>query len=140
MQDESWAEQVLHELKAIGVEIAIDDFGTGYSSFRRLREFPIDRLKIDKTFVERMPTNGEDRAIAAAIIALAKTLRLDVVAEGVEDVAQLMCLQEERCNQVQGYLLSRPLAVAGAHALLRRLTDSTAVGGRTQRLKRLVIE
>ncbi len=137
MQNEGWAEQVLKELKLIGVDIAIDDFGTGYSSFSRLREFPIDRLKIDRAFVQRVQSCGEDRAIAAAIIAMAKTLQLEVVAEGVEEFAQLMVLQEERCSLAQGFLLSRPLPAAEALQLLRRLSDS-ADGTRTQRLKRLL--
>jgi EAL domain-containing protein (putative c-di-GMP-specific phosphodiesterase class I) len=127
---------VLRELKAIGVDIAIDDFGTGYSSFARLRDFPIDRLKIDRTFIRHVQNSADDRAIAIAIIAMAKTLQLDVVAEGVEEFAQLMVLQEERCTLAQGFLLSRPLPAADASQLLRRLaagSDAT----RTQRLKHL---
>jgi diguanylate cyclase (GGDEF)-like protein/PAS domain S-box-containing protein len=138
MQNEGWAEHVLKALKTIGVELAIDDFGTGYSSFSRLREFPIDRLKIDQAFVQRVQSCGEDRAIAAAIIAMAKTLRLDVVAEGVEEFAQLMFLQDERCTLAQGFLLSRPLPATEALLLLRRLSEN-ADGTRTQRLKRLFV-
>ena len=78
---------MLNELKAIGVGIAIDDFGTGYSSFARLRDFPIDRLKIDRAFIRQVQNCADDRAIAIAIIALAKILQLDVVAEGVEEFA-----------------------------------------------------
>lgn len=137
MQNEVWTEQVLRDLKAIGVAIAIDDFGTGYSSFARLREFPIDRLKIDRTFVQRIHSDGDDHAIASAIIAMAKTLKLEVVAEGVEDIAQLMVLQEQRCALAQGFLLSRPLPAAEARQLLRRLADS-ADATRSQRFKRLI--
>ncbi len=136
MQNEGGTEQVLNELKAIGVGIAIDDFGTGYSSFARLRDFPIDRLKIDRAFIRQVQNCADDRAIAIAIIALAKILQLDVVAEGVEEFAQLMVLQDERCNLAQGYLLSRPLPAAEALQLLRRLAES-GDGTRTQRLKRV---
>jgi diguanylate cyclase (GGDEF)-like protein/PAS domain S-box-containing protein len=138
MQNEGGAKQVLEELKALGVEIAIDDFGTGYSSFGRLRDFPIDRLKIDRAFVQRVQSCGEDRAIATAIIAMAKSLKLDVVAEGVEEFAQLLVLQEERCPVAQGFLLGRPLPAAEALQLLRRLAHNTD-GTRTQRLKRLIV-
>jgi diguanylate cyclase len=137
MQNEAWTQDVLKDLKSIGVELAIDDFGTGYSSFARLREFPIDRLKIDRSFVQHVHDNGEDHAIASAIIAMAKTLKLEVVAEGVEDFAQLMMLQDERCTLAQGFLLSRPLPAADAHQLLRRLAEHVD-GTRTQRLKRLL--
>jgi diguanylate cyclase (GGDEF)-like protein len=137
MQNEVWTAQVLKDLKEIGVDIAIDDFGTGYSSFARLREFPIDRLKIDRTFVQRVHNDGDDRAIASAIISMARTLKLEVVAEGVEDIGQLMALQEQRCALAQGFLLSRPLAAEDARLLLRRLADN-AGGTRTQRLKRLI--
>jgi diguanylate cyclase (GGDEF)-like protein len=134
MQNEAWSEEVLKALKEIGVEIAIDDFGTGYSSFSRLKEFPIDRLKIDRSFVKHVHNNREDHAIASAIIAMAKTLQLEVVAEGVEDFAQLMVLQDERCTLAQGFLLARPLPPAEARLLLRRRADN-ADGTRIERLK-----
>jgi diguanylate cyclase (GGDEF)-like protein len=138
MQNETWTVKVLKELKEIGIEIAIDDFGTGYSSFSRLREFPIDRLKIDRSFVKNVHSSGEDHAIASAIIAMAKTLHLEVVAEGVEELAQLMILQDERCTLAQGFLLSRPLPAADALLLLRRLAGSLDAT-RTQRLRRLIL-
>jgi len=134
MQNRAWTETVLRDLKTIGVEIAIDDFGTGYSSFARLREFPIDRVKIDRCFVSHVHQNGEDHAIASAIIAMAKTLKLEVVAEGVEDFAQLMILQDEHCTMAQGFLLGRPLPSAEAQLLLRRLGDQVD-GSPTQRLR-----
>jgi diguanylate cyclase (GGDEF)-like protein len=136
MTNEDWTRQVLGELKAIGVQISIDDFGTGYSSLGRLREFPIDRLKIDGSFIRRVQNNGEDRVIAATIIAMAKTLKLEVVAEGVEDLAQLLFLQEERCTLVQGFFLSPPLTTAESGQLLRRLARDFD-GTRTERLRRL---
>jgi diguanylate cyclase (GGDEF)-like protein/PAS domain S-box-containing protein len=138
MANEDWTRQVLGELKAIGVQISIDDFGTGYSSLGRLREFPIDRLKIDGSFIRRVQNNGEDRVIAATIIAMAKTLKLEVVAEGVEDFAQLLFLQEECCTLVQGFFLSPPLTVAESGQLLRRLARDFD-GTRTERLRRLHI-
>ena len=136
MANEDWTRQVLGELKAIGVQISIDDFGTGYSSLGRLREFPIDRLKIDGSFIRRVQDNGEDRIIAATIIAMAKTLKLEVVAEGVEDLAQLLFLQEESCTLVQGYFLSPPLTVADSGRLLRRLAREFD-GTRTGRFQRV---
>ena len=138
MANEDWTRQVLKELKAIGVQISIDDFGTGYSSLGRLREFPIDRLKIDGSFIRRVQNNGEDRVIAATIIAMAKTLKLEVVAEGVEDLAQLLFLQEESCTLVQGFFLSQPLTAAESGQLLRRLARDFD-GTRTERLRRLRI-
>jgi diguanylate cyclase (GGDEF)-like protein len=136
MASEDWTRQVLGELKAIGVQISIDDFGTGYSSLGRLREFPIDRLKIDGSFIRRVQSNGEDRVIAATIIAMAKTLKLEVVAEGVEDLAQLLFLQEESCTLAQGFFLSMPLTAAESGQLLRRLARDFD-GSRTERLRRV---
>jgi diguanylate cyclase (GGDEF)-like protein/PAS domain S-box-containing protein len=136
MTNEDWTRQVLGELKAIGVQISIDDFGTGYSSLGRLRDFPIDRLKIDGSFIRRVQNSGEDRVIAATIIAMAKTLKLEVVAEGVEDLAQLLFLQEERCTLAQGFFLSQPLTAAESGQLLRRLARDFH-GSRTERLKQL---
>ena len=136
MANEDWTRQVLGELKTIGVQISIDDFGTGYSSLGRLREFPIDRLKIDGSFIRRVQNNGEDRVIAATIIGMAKTLKLEVVAEGVEDLAQLLFLQEENCTLAQGFFLSAPLTVAESGQLLRRLARDFD-GSRTERLERL---
>ena len=138
MQNEAWTTEVFKELKKIGVEIAIDDFGTGYSSFSRLKEFPIDRLKIDRSFVQDLHNKGDDQAIASAIIAMAKTLRLEVVAEGVEEYAQLMVLQDQRCTLAQGFLLGRPLPANEARLLLLRSADK-ADGTRTQRFKRLIV-
>ncbi len=101
----------LHQLKELGMKIAIDDFGTGYSSLSYLSQLPIDELKIDRSFIQQL---GEDRnatMISGAIIAMAKSLNLQVVAEGVETQDQLKFLQQSRCNLVQGFLYSRPLCV-----------------------------
>jgi EAL domain-containing protein (putative c-di-GMP-specific phosphodiesterase class I) len=100
---------VLEKLKSIGVQIAIDDFGTGYSSLGYLKRFPIDTLKMDRSFIRDIPSDSGDIKIARAIIALAHALRLKVVAEGVERTEQLKFLRAERCDAAQGYFLFRPL-------------------------------
>jgi len=110
----------LHELKAIGVKISVDDFGTGYSSLAYLKRFPVDTLKIDRAFVRDIMTSPDDAAIALAIIRMAHSLKLDVVAEGVEDAAQLAYLRRHHCDQIQGFYFSRPLPPSEVDALLRR--------------------
>ena len=137
MNDEVWAATALGLLKAQGVMLAIDDFGTGYSSLSRLRNFAVDRLKIDRSFVASLNENDEDRAIAAGIIAMSRSLRINVTAEGVESFPQLMFLQEHDCNEAQGYLFSRALPAADAQQLLRRALE-TVDGTRTQRLRSLI--
>jgi diguanylate cyclase (GGDEF)-like protein/PAS domain S-box-containing protein len=102
-------EETLRRLKQIGVELALDDFGTGYSSFAYLRRFPIDTLKIDQSFVRGMETGANAESIVAAIIAMAHNLGMRVVAEGVETVEQQRQLYEHGCDQMQGYLLGRPV-------------------------------
>jgi diguanylate cyclase (GGDEF)-like protein len=103
------AVDLLQKFKAIGVQIAMDDFGTGYSSLAYLKRFPIDTLKVDRSFVRDIPMDSGDMKITRAIIAMARGLRLKVVAEGVETAEQLAFLRKERCDAVQGYLLYRPL-------------------------------
>jgi diguanylate cyclase (GGDEF)-like protein len=100
---------VLQELHALGVEIAIDDFGTGYSSMAYLKQFPVDRLKIDQAFVRDILENKEDAGITRAIIALGHSLGLKVIAEGVETAEILAYLHAEQCDEIQGYFISRPL-------------------------------
>jgi diguanylate cyclase (GGDEF)-like protein len=100
---------VLDKLKSIGVQIAIDDFGTGYSSLAYLKRFPIDTLKVDRSFIRDIPTDSGDMKITRAIIAMAHGLRLKVVAEGVETAEQLQFLRSQSCDAVQGYFLYRPL-------------------------------
>jgi diguanylate cyclase (GGDEF)-like protein len=106
------AVEVLGKLKSIGVQIAIDDFGTGYSSLAYLKRFPIDTLKVDRSFIRDIPADCGDRNITRAIISLAHSLRLKVVAEGVETAEQLTFLRVECCDAVQGYFLCRPLPEA----------------------------
>jgi diguanylate cyclase (GGDEF)-like protein len=137
MKDEVWAEQALAQLKEQGVMLAIDDFGTGYSSFGRLRHFAVDRLKIDRSFMTSLIDCSDDRAIAAAIIAMSRSLRINVTAEGVESFPQLLFLQEHECQEAQGFLFSRALPASDAHKLLRRAAETTA-GTRTQRLRSLI--
>jgi diguanylate cyclase (GGDEF)-like protein/PAS domain S-box-containing protein len=108
----------LRTLKQRGVQISIDDFGTGYSSLAYLRRFPIDRLKIDIAFIRDVTTNPDDAAIVLAIIQMAHSLKLDVVAEGVETAAQMVYLQRHNCDHIQGYYLSHPLPVAQMEKML----------------------
>ena len=134
MADEAWAEKAINQLKALGISLAIDDFGTGYSSFGRLRHFAVDRLKIDRSFVTSITEGSDDRAIAAAIIAMSRSLRINVTAEGVESFPQLNFLQEQDCQDAQGFLLSRPLQADAARELLRRVNE-IGDASRTQRLR-----
>ena len=106
MEREDDAVETLIRLRAQGVRLAIDDFGTGYSSLAHLKRFPIDVLKIDRSFVEDIPESEDDREIAATIVAMGHTLGLKVLAEGVETDAQLAFLRERGCDLYQGYLKS----------------------------------
>jgi EAL domain-containing protein (putative c-di-GMP-specific phosphodiesterase class I) len=109
----------------MGVHRAIDDFGTGYSSLSYLQQFPIDVLKIDKSFVHRITGDPYDSAIVSSIIDLGKNLKQQVIAEGIETQEQLAFLQTQHCAEGQGYLFSRPLAAAQfAHLLQLGLTET----------------
>lgn len=99
----------LNELRDMGIKLSIDDFGTGYSSLSHLKKFPLNKLKIDKSFVDDITTDQDDAAIASAIISMAKSLHLKVIAEGVENKEQLAFLQSQGCYEIQGYFFSRPL-------------------------------
>ena len=110
---------VLQELKRMGVKLSIDDFGTGYSSLSYLRQFPVYKLKIDRSFVQAMTVDPDDAAITATIINMAKTLNLKVIAEGVETEQQALFLRAHICDEVQGYYFSRPLAASGFAEKLR---------------------
>jgi EAL domain-containing protein (putative c-di-GMP-specific phosphodiesterase class I) len=102
----------LRQVKALGVEIAMDDFGTGYSSLSNLRAFPFDRIKIDRSFIKAVHSNPQAATIVRAVLGLGKGLGLPVIAEGVETAAELQFLQDENCDEVQGYLLGRPAAIS----------------------------
>lgn len=109
MQDSETTIGMLRALKKMGIKISLDDFGTGYSSLSYLSRFPIDILKIDKSFIRGINRNSDDYAIVRAITALARSLNLSVVAEGIELIEQLDPLRREKCDRVQGYLFSKPL-------------------------------
>ncbi len=120
MTDVEFAIGVLRELKALGVHLSIDDFGTGYSSLSYLKRFPIDVLKIDRSFVRDITVNSDDAAIVHSIISLAHNLRLKVIAEGVESEDQLAYLWQHGCDQIQGYYFSRPLAPRAFERFLKQ--------------------
>ena len=111
-QDHADAEPILRELHDLGLRLALDDFGAGYSSLSRLREMPMDTLKIDRAFLREVPENPEAAAIVTAILSLARALGRVAVAEGVETEAQRRFLEEQQCPEVQGFLLARPMPVA----------------------------
>jgi diguanylate cyclase (GGDEF)-like protein len=120
MSDVTPAVELLHRMKSLGVQLSIDDFGTGYSSFSYLSRFPIDVLKIDRSFVNDITHDANDAAIVASIIALAHNLRLSVIAEGVETAEQLDYLRHQGCDEMQGYYFSRPLPAQEFEQLLRQ--------------------
>jgi diguanylate cyclase (GGDEF)-like protein/PAS domain S-box-containing protein len=125
MQHAESTASILQELKRTGVHLAVDDFGTGYSSLSYLRQFPIDVLKIDKSFVQQISGDPNDSAIVSAIIDMGKNLKQRVIAEGIETQEQLAFLQAQHCVEGQGYLFSRPLAAAEfAHLLQMGLTET----------------
>lgn len=109
----------LNELHEIGVGLALDDFGTGFSSMNYLKQFPLDRLKIDQSFVRDILTSEEDGSITKAIIQLGHSLGLKVIAEGVESERQLEFLRESGCDEAQGYYFSRPIPAEELAAMLR---------------------
>ncbi|MHB1248734.1 MAG: EAL domain-containing protein, partial [Polaromonas sp.] len=126
MQNLSTAANILQALSTKGMRIFIDDFGTGYSSLSYLKRLPIDTIKIDKSFVGDITTDPDDAAIVAAIIAMAHSLRLKVVAEGVETQEQFDFLLERGCDAMQGYFYSKPLPAEEILPLLRNAQNSSS--------------
>jgi diguanylate cyclase (GGDEF)-like protein/PAS domain S-box-containing protein len=125
MEDAESTAAVLQELKTMGVHLAVDDFGTGYSSLSYLRQFPIDVLKIDQSFIHQITADPDDSSIVSAIIHMGKSLKHLVIAEGIETQEQRAYLQTQRCTEGQGYLFSRPLVAAQiAHLLQMGLTET----------------
>jgi diguanylate cyclase (GGDEF)-like protein/PAS domain S-box-containing protein len=120
------AQEALHQIAALGVGIAIDDFGTGYSGLAYLKRLPIDTVKIDQTFVRDLTIDPEDAAIVTAIVVMARSLGVDVIAEGVETEEQLEELKRLGCHRAQGYLLARPMTAAAVTKLLARPPASAA--------------
>ena len=118
VDDPERALAILSALKAHGIALSLDDFGTGYSSLSYLHRFPFDKIKIDRSFVQRLGRDDQAGAIVRAVIAMADSLALTVTAEGVETEAQLRALQAQRCGQVQGYLTGRPMPAAAVAALI----------------------
>jgi len=119
MRDAEKSIATMHALKGIGVKLSLDDFGTGYSSLNQLKRLPLDKLKIDQSFVRGLPHDRYDLAISTAIIGMGKALNLRVIAEGVETAGQLQVLQSRECHEIQGYYVSRPLPAADFAAFAR---------------------
>jgi EAL domain-containing protein (putative c-di-GMP-specific phosphodiesterase class I) len=117
---------ILQSVRERGVQVAVDDFGTGYSSLSYLRKFPVDALKIDQSFVRQI-SGGEDTTIVTAVIAMARSLKLRVVAEGVETVGELTFLRAHQCDEAQGYYFSRPVLPQQFAILLK--TGIAGIGG-----------
>jgi EAL domain-containing protein (putative c-di-GMP-specific phosphodiesterase class I) len=117
----------LNDFKDMGISISVDDFGTGYSSLSYLKRFPLDNLKVDRTFVKDIPENEDDVTITSAIIALAQSLGLGVVAEGVETESQLEFLEQYGCELAQGYYFSKPLPANEMVRMLRHRDDDENV-------------
>jgi diguanylate cyclase (GGDEF)-like protein/PAS domain S-box-containing protein len=127
MQDVDRAIETMKELRGLGVRLSIDDFGTGYSSLSALKRFPVQRLKIDRSFIQDLPEDEDDRAVASAVISLGQKLNLRVIAEGVETEEQAAFLRENHCDELQGYHFSRPVAADAIPALLLRRAIAPAL-------------
>jgi len=119
MHDGEQMVDMLRAIKRLGVQIAVDDFGTGYSSLSYLRRFPVDRLKVDRSFVQEMAKDADSAAIVRTIIALGHNLGLKVVAEGVESEEQIAFLADNGCDELQGYYFSKPISAWRFRKLLR---------------------
>jgi EAL domain-containing protein (putative c-di-GMP-specific phosphodiesterase class I) len=123
MQNSEQARERMQELKDLGVTLAVDDFGTGYSSLSYLKNFPVKTLKIDQSFIRNVAEDADSMAITDAIIAMAHSLGMRVIAEGVEKDEQLNYLRRQNCDEVQGFLFSRPVAPEVIDEHLRRQAE-----------------
>jgi EAL domain-containing protein (putative c-di-GMP-specific phosphodiesterase class I) len=124
MSDVDHAIETLVRLKNLGLHLAIDDFGTGHSSLSYLRRFPIDLVKIDRSFISDIPESPDDIAIVSAVIAMAHNLNIRVLAEGVQNVEQMEFLRAHRCDELQGYLLGHPLPAGDFRTFAENLATS----------------
>jgi EAL domain-containing protein (putative c-di-GMP-specific phosphodiesterase class I) len=131
MSDQTHGLHILRKLKAMGISIAMDDFGTGYSSLATLHAFPFDKLKLDQSFVKRLPDDAAAAAIVRTVLALGKSLGMPVLAEGIETKAQWQFLTDEGCAKGQGYLFAKPMAIAQLPGAIdtaaRFVRDETAI-------------
>jgi EAL domain-containing protein (putative c-di-GMP-specific phosphodiesterase class I) len=116
---------ILKKIKEIGVRMAIDDFGTGFSSLAKIKDFPINTLKVDRSFIRDLPLDMDNKAVTEAVIVMGKTLKLTVVAEGVETKEQEKFLQEQICDEMQGFYFSKPISPDHFAALLRKNNSSS---------------
>lgn len=139
MSDPEESVEILQRLSRMGIIVSVDDFGTGYSSISYLRRFPIDKLKIDRSFITNIMTSADDAAIVQAIISLAHSLRLTVVAEGVESAEQVAFLQKQGCDQYQGHYFSKPLDTAAFVELLRASGEAESADAADRTYSRLAI-
>lgn len=121
--------QILNDLKSAGISIAVDDFGTGFSSLEKLKRFPIDKLKIDKSFINSVLNNADDASIVQAVIALGHSMDMQIIAEGVETLEQYQFLQERQCDYGQGYFFSKPLPDYQMHAIFHQYNGVKKLGG-----------
>jgi EAL domain-containing protein (putative c-di-GMP-specific phosphodiesterase class I) len=127
MQDSKSTALVLSAIKELGVQLALDDFGTGYSSLSYMRRFPIDTLKVDRSFVRDLTMDASDASVVSAVINMGKSLHMRVVAEGVEAPDQLAFLKEHGCSEAQGYYFSRPLKASEfAHWMRHSAAENTS--------------
>jgi EAL domain-containing protein (putative c-di-GMP-specific phosphodiesterase class I) len=129
MQDVEASASALRELHSRGLHLSVDDFGTGYSSLSYLKRFSVDTLKIDRSFIQDLVINPDDRTVVSAIIAMAHLMGIRVVAEGVENEAQMAYLSTLNCDQVQGYMIARPMAASDATEWLRLAREKGPMPG-----------
>lgn len=137
MKDVRRTTNVLLGFKALGIRLSVDDFGTGYSSLLTLKRFPVDAIKVDRSFIRDLPSREEDRAIATAIIAMGRTLGMTVIAEGVETQAQLAILREVGCDEIQGFYFSKAVSALALSELLLKYPSGVVPGRDVEQLPRV---